>query len=296
MSLEPDTLKLFVRAAALGALGKAGREFGLSATATTQRIKALERELGVQLFSRTTRAVSLTADGQVFLGHAKHIIESIEDARSDLSGGNRNIKGNLRVAGSASFGRRFIAPFIAEFLTVYPDINVELELSDSIIDIVEQGVDVALRIGDLSSSTLVARKLADNPRVLVASPEYLGDAGCPRSVADLPSHNCLVLSGNRNWKLCDTANRIHDVKVSGNFSTNHGEVVTEAALAGVGIALKSVWDVRHLLANGLLLPVLEEYTIEPVWSLWAVRPPGRVVPARTRAFVDFMEMKFNAMD
>ena len=295
MSLEPDTLKLFVRAAVLGALGKAGREFGLSATATTQRIKGLERELGVQLFNRTTRAVSLTADGQVFLGHAKRIIESIEDARSDLSGSSRNIKGDLRVAGSASFGRRFIAPFIAEFLTVYPDINVELELSDGIIDIVEQGVDVALRIGDLSSSTLVARKLADNPRVLVASPKYLSDAGYPRSVADLSLHNCLVLSGNRNWKLCDAANRIHDVKISGNFSTNHGEVVTEAALAGVGIALKSVWDVRHLLADGTLRPVLEEYTIEPVWSLWAVRPPGRVVPARTRAFVDFIEMKFNAM-
>ena len=296
MSFEPETLKLFVRVAAMGALGKAGLEFGLSPTATTQRIKTLEKDLGVSLFSRTTRAVALTADGQVFLGHAKRIIECVEDARSDLSSDHHNVKGDLRVAGSASFGRQFIAPYIAEFLTTYPDINVTLELSDGLIDIVEQGVDVALRIGDLSSSTLVARKLADNPRLLVASPEYLKRAGHLRHAEDLSDHNCLVLSGNRNWKLRDGTNPLHEMKVSGNFSTNLGESITEAALAGVGIAMKSVWDVQHLLNEGSLVPVLEQYTVEPNWSLWAVRPPGRVVPARTRVFIDFMERKFSTAD
>ena len=295
MSFEPSTLKLFVRVASLGAFGKAGREFGLSPTAATQRIQGLETELGVKLFNRTTRAVALTADGEVFLGHAKRIIESIEDARSDLSGGTKNIKGELRVAGSASFGRRYIAPYITEFLRAYPDVRVRLELSDGVVDIVEQGFDLALRIGTLTSSTLVARKLAENPRLLVATKAYLDAAGRPQRPEDLAAHNCIVLGENRNWKLRDTTGEVHEVRVTGNFTTNYGEVITEAALAGGGIALKSLWDIRHLLTAGSLLPVLEDYTVEPVWSLWAVRPPGQVAPARVRAFIDFMEMKFREL-
>ncbi|MCB1815078.1 MAG: LysR family transcriptional regulator [Candidatus Competibacteraceae bacterium] len=295
MSFEPSTLKLFVRVASLGAFGKAGREFGLSPTAATQRIQGLETELGVKLFNRTTRAVALTADGEVFLVHAKRIIESIEDARSDLSGGTKNIKGELRVAGSASFGRRYIAPYITEFLRAYPDVRVRLELSDGVVDIVEQGFDLALRIGTLTSSTLVARKLAENPRLLVATKAYLDAAGRPQRPEDLAAHNCIVLGENRNWKLRDTTGEVHEVRVTGNFTTNYGEVITEAALAGGGIALKSLWDIRHLLTAGSLLPVLEDYTVEPVWSLWAVRPPGQVAPARVRAFIDFMEMKFREL-
>ncbi len=296
MSLKPRTLELFTRVAALGAFGKAGQEFGLSPTAATQRIKGLEAELGVKLFNRTTRAVALTADGEVFLGHAKRIIENIEDARSDLSGGAKNIKGELRVAGSASFGRRYIAPYVAEFLRTYPDVRVRLELSDGVVDIVEQGFDLALRIGTLTSSSLVARKLADNPRLLVASPAYLKRAGRPTQLKDLASHNCIVLGENRIWKLRDAAGEIHELRVTGNFTTNYGEVITEAALADAGIALKSLWDIRHLLANGSLLPVLDNFTVEPVWGLWAVRPPGDMVPARVRAFINFMELKFSKLE
>ena len=296
MSFEPISLKLFVRVATLEAFGKAGREFGLSPTAATQRIQGLEAELGVKLFNRTTRAVALTADGEVFLGHAKRIIELIEDARSDLSGGMTNIKGELRVAGSASFGRRYIAPYIAEFLRAHPDVRIRLELSDGIVDIVEQGFDLALRIGALAPSTLAARKLADNPRLLVASKSYLEGAGWPQKPEDLTAHNCIVLAENRNWKLRDGTGQIHEVRVTGNFTTNYGEVATEAALAGAGIALKSLWDIRHLLAQGSLLPVLENYTVEPLWSLWAVRPAGQTVPARVRAFIDFMAMKFREIE
>ena len=296
MTFEPSTLKLFVRVATLAAFGKAGNEFGLSPTAATQRIQGLEAELGVKLFNRTTRAVALTADGEVFLGHAKRIIEAIEDARSDLSGGTKNIKGELRVASSASFGRRYVAPYIAEFLRTYPHVRIRLELSDSVVDIVEQGFDLALRIGTLASSTLVARRLVENPRLLVASPAYLESEGRPQRPDDLASHNCIVLADNRNWKLRDASGNLHDVRATGNFATNYGEVITEAALAGTGIALKSLWDIQHLLAEGSLLPVLEDYTVEPVWSLWAVRPPGQLVPARVRAFIDFMVMKCLALE
>lgn len=281
-----------MRVATLGAFAKAGLEFGLSPTATTQRIKGLESELGVKLFNRTTRAVALTADGELFLAHAKRIIEGIEDARSDLSGGPGSIRGEIRVAGSASFGRRYIAPYVAEFLRAYPDVRVRLELSDGIVDIVEQGFDVAFRIGTLPSSSLIARKLVDNPRLLVASPAYLKRAGNPAKLKDLASHNCIVLGESRNWKLRDTAGKIHELRVSGNFVTNYGDVTTEAALAGAGIALKSLWDVRGFLENGSLVPVLNDYTVEPVWGLWVVRPPGDMVPARVRVFIEFMEVKF----
>lgn len=290
--MDPRTLELFIRIAALGAFGKAAREFGLSPTAATQRIKGLETELGAKLLNRTTRAVALTADGEILLAHAKRIVADIEDARSDLSGGTLNIKGELRVAGSASFGRRFMAPYIAEFLHLHPEVRVRLELSDGVVDIVEQGFDLALRIGTLQSSSLVARKLADNPRVLVASPDYLAAAGVPRCPEALGRHNCIVLGENRTWRLRDRGGGVHELRVAGRFATNYGEVVTEAALAHAGIALKSLWDVRHLLADGSLTAVLQDYAIEPSWSLWAVRPPGRIVPARVRAFMDFMAMKF----
>ena len=291
MAFDSSTLELFVRVSALGAIGKAGREFGLSATAATQRIKGLEKELGAKLFNRTTRVVTLTAEGELFLRHAARILASFEEARTDLSGGLKNIRGQLRVTSSASFGRRYIAPHVAEFMRCYPEVSVHLELSDSIVDIVEHGFDLALRIGSLESSTLKARKLADNHRQLVASPGYLAAAGTPQVPQDLLKHNCLVLAGNRKWQLRDTSNKLHEIKVKGSFSTNYGEVITEVACADAGIGLKSIWDIRHLLADGLLLPVLEDYTVEPVWQLWAVRPPGTDVPARVRAFTDFMQSK-----
>ncbi len=292
MSLDPRTLELFVRVAALGAFGKAAHAFGLSPTAATQRIKGLEAELGVKLFNRTTRAVALTADGEVFLVHAKRILTNFEDARSDLSGGSTNVKGELRVTTSASFGRRYVAPYIAEFLAAHPNVSVRLDLGDAVIDIMEQGYDLALRIGTLTSSTLIARKLAVNPRLLVASPDYLSKKGHPKTPNDLTAHNCLVLGENRIWQLKGPDGATHNVRVSGNFVTNYGEATTEAALHGAGIALKSRWDIGPQLDNGLLVPVLDTLTVHPEWSVWAVRPPGQSVPARVRTFIAFMERKF----
>lgn len=293
MSLDSDTLQLFARIATIGAFGEAGREFGLSPTAVTHRIKMLERELGVTLFNRTTRTVALTANGEMFLKHTYKILDHIEDARSEMAGGKDNIRGELRIAGSASFGRRYIAPHIAEFLDIYPHVRVNLDLSDRVIDIVEQGFDLALRIGTLTPSSLIASKICDNPRILVASPEYLRKSGIPSTPEELASHNCLLLGHDRNWRLQDANGKVHVVRVSGNFSTNYGDVTAEAAIAGVGIALKSRWDIEQQLSEGTLVPLLEPYTVDPVWSLWAVRPPAQNIPARVRAFIDFMKDKMS---
>ncbi|MBV1889303.1 MAG: LysR family transcriptional regulator, partial [Proteobacteria bacterium] len=250
MSFDSSTLELFIRIAAIGAIGKAGREFGLSPTAATQRIQSLEDSLGAKLFNRTTRSVALTSDGETFLQHARRIVENIEDARSDISGGTKIIKGELRVAASASFGRRYIAPNVTEFLRKHPQVRVRLDFSDSVVNIVDQGFDLALRIGQLPSSSLVVRKLANIPRVLVASPGYLNTHEPIETPADLAKHNCIILADNRNWRLRDTNGKFHDVKVNGNISTNYGDVITEAALADGGVALKSHWDVRPYIAEG----------------------------------------------
>ncbi len=294
--MDPTTLQLFVRVATAGAFAKAGREFDLSPTAATQRIKNLETELGVRLFNRTTRSVALTAEGELFLAHAHKIITSVEDARSDLAMHRHNIKGELRVTSSATFGWRYIAPFISEFLSEYPDVSVKLELGDRVVDIVEQGYDLSLRIGTLQSSTLVARRLADNPRLLVCSPEYLKQHPGPLTPVDLAAHQCLVLSENNKWQLRHNNGRQHEVRVSGKFYCNYGEAITEAALKGTGIALKSLWDIRDHLQQGTLVALLPDYQVEPMWSLWAVRPPGSLVPARVRVFTDFIAHKITTLE
>ena len=292
MAFDLKTLELFVRVAALGALGKAGEDMRISPTAATQRIQALEADLGTKLFNRTTRAVSLTADGEAFLVHAQHILDCAEEARASMSSARSRIYGELRVTASAAFGRSQILPHVGEFLRLYPEVALKLDLNDAVIDIIEQGYDLAIRIGTLASSSLLARKLIANPRLLVASPDYLDKAGHPVTPADLKNHSCIVLGETRNWSLADRSGNVIETRVSGSFTTNFGEAVTEAVLQGLGIGLKSVWDVTEHLRSGRLVHVLQDHSVAPEWQVWAVRAPSRVMPPRVQAFIDFYEEKF----
>ena len=292
MSLDLNSVQLFTRVAALGAIGQAGAEFGLSPTSSTQHLQRLEAELGVKLLNRTTRAVSLTSDGEVFLAYAVKILEYVEDARLDLSGGDTRIKGELRVTASATFGQRYIAPHIAEFLAHHPDAAVRLDLTDTIVNIVEQGYDLAIRIGASPTSTLIAHKLADNPRGLVASSAYLNRFGVPKTPSDLTRHTCILLDAERSWRLRALDGSIEEVRVSGRFSTNLGGAITQAVLGGVGIALKSRWDISNHIKTGRLVPVLQDYCAEPAWSIWGIRPAGSFVSARVNIFTRFLEEKF----
>ncbi len=292
MTFDLRTLELFVRVAALGALGKAGEDMRISPTATTQRIQALEAELGAKLLNRTTRAVSLTPDGEAFLIHAQQILDCAEAARAVMSAARCRIFGELRVTASASFGRSQIIPHIGEFLRLYPEMSLKLDLNDSVVDIIERGYDLAIRIGTLSSSSLIARKLAPNPRLLLASPDYLAHAGTPESPADLKNHSCIVLGETRTWSLSDKAGSAVETRVAGKFATDFGEAVTEALLQGLGIGLKSLWDATEHLKSGRLVRVLPEFSVAPDWQIWAVRPPNRVMPPRVQAFIDFYEERF----
>jgi len=286
------SLELFVKVAKLGAIGKAGLEFGLSPTAATQRIQALEASIGTQLLHRSTRSVSLSSDGEIFFAHAERILESLEDAVSDIQACPQTVQGKLRVAGPASFGRKYIAPYIGEFLGQNPNVSVQLHLSDGAFDIVENGYDLAIRLGNLSPSTLKARKLAESPRILVAAPSYLERAGTPRDEEELSKHECVIRGDLRTWSLRRSDGSVTGVKVNGRFASNLAEAVTEAALAGVGIARKCTWEIAEYLSSGRLVRVLDDYTVLTEWNVYAVRPPARIEPPRVRLFKAFLEEKF----
>ncbi len=292
MSFDLKSLELFVRVAALGAIGKAGAEFNLSATNATQRIQALETDFGVKLLNRTTRSVSLTPDGELLLEHAHRILDDVEDARLVLSQHAKSVSGLLRVTASATFGKTHIVPFVPEFLAQYPEVTLDLHLSDAVIDIVDQGYDLAFRQGALPSSSLLAQKVADNPQWLVASPEYLEKAGTPETPADLVNHACLGLGRQKFWQLRNSAGKDQEVPVTGaRVNVNLGEAFGEFVLAGLGVGMASLWYVGPDIASGRLVRVLPDYIVVPETNLWAVRPPNRLMPMRVKAFLDFMQSR-----
>ncbi len=295
MDLDLATVRLFIRVAALRAIGRAGHELGYSAASTTQRLQALEAGLGVSLLSRTTRSVTLTPDGERFLAHARSILDAVEDARLDLSGGETRIKGLLRVTASATFGLQYITPHIPMFLEQHPDAHIDLQLTDSVLDIVEHGFDLSIRIGTLASSTLRARKLADSPRALVAAPAYIERHGAPASPADLRSHNCIVLGDEQNWVFETAQGKTERVSVSGRFQCNNGDAIQRAVRDGVGIAVTSLWNASDDITRGDLVVLMSEFRVWPEWNIWAVRPPSPLVPARTRVFTDFLQEKFRTL-
>ncbi|MEM7225954.1 MAG: LysR substrate-binding domain-containing protein [Pseudomonadota bacterium] len=295
MDLDLKSVRLFLRVAALGAIGRAGAEFGLSATAATQRIRALEEAIGAQLLNRTTRAVSLSADGEVFLAHAKRIVSSVEDAFADVQCSPDAMRGELRIASSASFGRKQIAPYVAEFLDTHPNISIQLDMSDAVVDIVKQGMDLAIRLGELAPSALKARAIAASPRVLVAAPRYLERRGVPDRPEDLKAHNCLTREDARTWRMRTPDGSVSEVRVSGNFATNLAEGITTTALSGLGVARKCRWEIAEHLESGALVTLLDSHIIVPEWRVFAVRPPAPQPPPRVRAFTEFLETKLRSV-
>lgn len=290
--MDFKSLELFVRVASIGAIGKAGKELGLSRTAATQRIRELEKEVGAPLLHRTTRSVSLSVEGEVFLGHAKRLLDDLDAAYSDLQTDPTSVSGELRVSSSSSFGRKHIAPHMTEFMEIYPKVLVNLHLSDSTFDLVENGFDLAIRLGDLKSSTLKVRRVGESQRILVAAPSYIERFGAPESLTELDLHTCIIRSGMRQWVFRDEYDAVREVKVKGKLTTNLAEAVTEVALAGGGIARKCRWEVTDHLQAGTLVNVLANYKVDPAWGIFAVRPSSNTPPARVRLFTDFISEKF----
>lgn len=281
---------VFARAAELGSLSAAGRDLRLSAAVVSNHLAKLEKHLGVRLLNRTTRRVSMTEEGEIFYGHCTRILKEIETVEAAVTAGREQPRGAVTITAPVGFGRRHIAPFVPRFTALYPDIQLRLHLSDRLTDLVESGTDLAVRIADLKSFSFIARKLAPNRRILVASPAYLEAQGEPSEPDDLMRHNCLLLrfpgSQQYQWTL-EGAGGPRSLSVSGSMDSDNGEVLTDWCLEGAGIALKSLWEVGEDIAAGRLKVVLPE-SPPTGHAIYAVYPGGRLLPPRVRAFIDFL--------
>jgi DNA-binding transcriptional LysR family regulator len=288
-------LRLFVRSAALGSLAAAGRELQLSPAAVSKRIARLEERLGTRLLQRTTRRLSLTEDGAGFYERCVRILGDLDEAEAAVSERDLTPRGTLKVTVPLSFGRRHMGVAVAEFLARYPQVRVELELTDSLLDIVEEGYDLAVRLTVLKDSSLIARRLLPNYRVICASPAYLERHGTPRAPVDLRRHNCLIHGTEDVWEFEGPEGPL-PVKVAGNLITNSGQALKDAVLAGLGLAVKSTWDVGAELEDGRLRAVLTEWPVFSRMAFYILYPSGKQLSPKVRAFVDFLVERFGRGD
>lgn len=292
MPLDLIDVALFARVCATRNLSSAGREFGLSPAASSARIAGLERELGARLLHRTTRQVALTQDGETFLERAMLLLDAAEQAASAVGSGHAAPQGLLRVAASVSFGRQYIVPALAAFLALHPGIRLDLRLSDRVIDLAAEGIDVAIRIGPLKDSALVARTLAPSRLVICAAPDYVARHGAPRQPQDLAQHQCLVLGNMNPWRFLDPDGSIASVRVGGRLQSDNGEALRDAAVDGLGIALQATWAVAHQLRSGALLALMPGYPVAIASVVSAQYLNRHFLPPKTQAFIDFFAERF----
>jgi LysR family transcriptional activator of dmlA len=291
-------LGFFVLVVKVGSLSAAAQELGVTAPTASKRLASIERRLGVRLLNRTTRRMSLTAEGEAFLSEGSRLLHELALLEQRLTGARAAPRGLLRVQATLGFGRRHVTPAVSSFAQRFPQVEVQLHLSDRPVSLVEEGFDVAVRIGELADGRLTARRVAANARLLCASPAYLRDAGEPAKPADLQAHQCIVIRESDetygSWHLARGSQR-ETVKVRGRLSTNDGEAALEWALAGHGILMRSQWDAARHLRSGRLRIVLPQWTL-PSADIHAVFPTKKDLSAKTRAFVDHLVDTFAKND
>jgi DNA-binding transcriptional LysR family regulator len=286
-------MAVFAKTVTTSSLSAAARELGVSTAAVSRKLASLEARLGVRLLNRTTRRIALTDEGARYYEACVRILAEIEEAEAQAAARRVEPQGILKVALPATFGHKHIAPLIPEFSKRYPGIHLALSLSDRAINVIDEGFDLAIRIAELQDSSLAARKLAPNPRVVCASPAYLIRHGTPALPADLARHQCLTITEfQMTWDYKDPQGKSGSVRVSGSYACDSWEVLREWAVAGLGIALKSLWDVRRELEDGSLVRLLPEYTFGSDVGIYAVYPHRRFLPAKTRVFIDFLAESF----
>lgn len=287
---------VFIATVDEGSLTRAAERLGLSLAVCSKRLSMLEKRLGVRLLNRTTRRQHLTDEGSLYYEHCLRIQEDIDAMESSLAGMRDTVQGTLRVTTSASFGRKHVSPVIPEFLKQHPGIKLQVIMTDNILDMVAEGLDVGIRVGAMEDSSLIGVKLAPNKRVLCAAPNYLNKAGTPITPDELTEHQCLLLSSNCApsdvWKFEVNGETIK-VPVSSAVTSNSGEVVRDAAIGGLGIAIKSIWDITDELRNGDLVTVLEDYPLTYM-DIYAVYHNRRFVAPKVRAWIDFFKTRFSS--
>ncbi|MBO9101487.1 LysR family transcriptional regulator [Rhizobium sp. VS19-DR104.2] len=280
-------LQIFIAVVSSGSMSDAGRAHGLSPAVVSKRIKRLEDQLGTRLLQRTTRQLSLTEIGQGFYDRGLAILAGLEDAESYIAGRSAETQGILKISAPTSFGRMHVAPNLKVFMARHPNLAINLVLTDEMTDIVGGGFDVAIRIAELIDSSLVARRLAPVRRVLCASPAYIAEHGAPSNIDDLDRHTCIPAHNNDAWRLEGPSGHV-TLRPEGMLNTNSSEVIREAVIAGLGIALRSTWDVGPELKQGRLVQVLQQFEGSQNVALSAVYPSRQHLPSKVRLFIDFL--------
>jgi len=284
-----DALKTFATIATLGSYARASDKLGISRTIASKRVSGLETELGVKLINRTTRTMSLTEAGRKLHVMADTLFGLLDSAEEDIRSGAAAPRGVLRINAPMSFGIRHLGPIVDQFLMRYPEVEIELMLDDRIVNIVEEGFDVAIRIRRLEDSSLLAKRLAPAHMVLCATPAYLDRRGEPQTPAELDRHECLVydyLARQGVWSF-EREGEQADVRISGRLRGNNGDVLLQAALDGLGIILAPTFMAHEALRSGALKPILCDWRALDA-GIYAVMPPGRIDVRRVRAFVDHL--------
>jgi len=282
-------MEVFSTVAQSGSFSAAGRSLGLTPSAVSRTIDRIEARLGVRLMLRTTRVLTLTAEGQVYLGAARRILADLDDAEQSIADQGAP-RGRVRVSAALAHGRMTVVPLLGEFVTRYPHILVDIGLTDAVVDVAAGQADVAIRFGKLPDSPLTARRLGETGRTIVASPAYLARRGTPRTPEDLHDHDCL----NFNFRRVEPVwpfrreGRDYALTVRGSVEANNGETLTQLALAGVGVTRVGNFSVADAIDEGRLIPLLEDFNPGDREPIHAVFVGGANMPARVRVFVDFL--------
>jgi DNA-binding transcriptional LysR family regulator len=291
-------IESFVSVATRGSLTAAANAEGVAPAVIGRRIDALEERLGVKLLVRTTRRITLTHEGSAFLEDCQRLLADLANAEASVSAGGVKASGHLRITAPAGFGRRHVAPLVPRFIAAHRDVSVSLNLSDRVVDIVNESVDCAVRVGDLPASSLISVRLADNRRLCVATPDYLKRAGTPRHPHDLMRHQCLTLSSDasqtRGWAFTVDGTVTH-LRPSGRLDCSDGQVLHDWCLQGLGIAWRSTWEVESDISAGTLVSLLDEFAAPPN-GIYAVFPQRKHLPLRVRLWIDFLKLTYQQAD
>jgi DNA-binding transcriptional LysR family regulator len=289
-----SAIQTFIRVAEAGSFSSVAKELGTTQSSVSKSVAALEKDLGTQLLSRTTRSISLTEEGERYFEQVRRLVAEIQDAELALKKGEHQISGILRVAASVGYGRKVLMPLIDQFLQNHPEVKIDLNLNDGFIDIVEQGIDVAIRIGDLPDSSLLARRIGTTHRALMASKEYLRKTKKlltePKTPADLEQHNCVIYTGLQSknvWKFSSQDGSSLKVRVSGSFQSNSSEAIRAAGISGMGLCYSPTWLFDEELQSGVMKVLLVNWPMRPL-PIHAVYPPQRKNSAKVKAFVEHL--------
>ncbi|MEM0947586.1 MAG: LysR family transcriptional regulator [Pseudomonadota bacterium] len=286
--MDIRTLRLVQRVAALGGLSRAARDLGMSPATASARLGALEAELGHRLFHRSTRVVVPTPDGERLLPYFEAAVDAVDQGVATLGGADAPIRGTLRMTAPGSFGRKYLIEPLAAFSALHPALDLDLRFSDEVLDIARGAFDLIIRDAALADSTLIARKLAVDRRLVVASPDYVAQWGAPQTPDGLRDHRAIVLGADDRWKFASG----HSVRVRAAMRVNDGEAALLAAEAGLGVAIQSTWNASDALKAGRLRAVLDEHPLAGGHAIWAIYPASRVIAPKLRSIVDFLAAEF----